>query len=104
MTSRRPFTREAGGGSFFFFFTGDGGEDAGGVFDSRAPSMIFGGGRALGDMIIPGAFEGSRGLRDQTAHDINGWAGDDFDDGSTGSDDQVFSGWDEGSWVCIVPI
>jgi hypothetical protein len=87
-------TRDAGWGSFFFFFetTGDGGEDTGGVFDSSAPSTIFGGGCALGDMIIPGAFEGSRGLRDQTAHDINGWADEESDDDSTGSDNEEFSG------------
>lgn len=64
----------------------------GGVFDSSAPSTIFGGGRALGDMIIPGACEGSRGLRDQTAHDINGWwADEESDDDSTDSDNEEFS-------------
>ena len=70
---------------------GDAGGDVGGVFESRAPSTIFGGGRALGDMIIPGACEGSRGLRDQTAHDINGWVDEESDDDSTSSDNEDFS-------------
>ena len=56
----------AGGRRVFFFgFAGDDGGDIGGVLVSAAPSTILGGGHARGDMMIPGACAGSRGLRDQ---------------------------------------
>jgi hypothetical protein len=62
-------------GSFFFAARGD----MGGVFESRASSTTLGGGQALGEMMIPGACDGSRGLRDQMAKEMGG-------DGSVGSE------------------
>ena len=62
-------------GSFFFAARGD----MGGVFESKASSTTLGGGQARGEMMIPGACDGSRGLRDQMANEIGG-------DGSVGSE------------------
>lgn len=53
----RPFTEAAGGR----------GGERGGVRSSSAPWTIPGGGRALGEMMIPGACDGSSGRRDQMA-------------------------------------
>lgn len=47
---------------------GDGDGDGGGEGKSKAPSFTFVGGRARGDIIIPGAFAGSCGLRDQMTY------------------------------------
>lgn len=49
--------------------TGFGG-DAGGVGRSNAFDMISSGGCARGEMIIPGAFDGSPGRRDQIAIEV----------------------------------
>jgi hypothetical protein len=53
------------------FFIDIGGE-GGGVLSSRAWCTTSGGGRARGDIIIPGACEGSCGRRDQIAQPPNG--------------------------------
>lgn len=47
---------------------GEVGSDGGGVLRFKACCTTSGGGRALGDMIMPGACEGSWGRRDHIAH------------------------------------
>ena len=47
---------------------GEAGGVGGGVLSREACEMISGGGRAFGEMMMPGACVGSWGLRDQMAH------------------------------------
>lgn len=54
----------------------------GGVLVSKAPSTTFVGGRAFVEMMIPGARDGSLGLRDQIAKEIV-----ESDEGSGGAED-----------------
>jgi len=66
-------------------FGGNGGEE-GGVWSSRASCTTSGGGRAFGEMIIPGACEGSCGRRDHIAHPPKnlegvGWEADNLGEG-----------------------